>query len=606
MAAKIGSFRHSFAERSKERLLSRKGYSDFGINSSQCGEEENVKCGWFGRMSDGFVNFCNNVPQVSVKLYKMGRSDPRKAYFAGKMGLSLAIVSLLIFFKEPLKGASQYSIWAILTVVLVFEFSIGATLSKGLNRAMGTISAGGLALGIAELAVMAGRWKEVVIVGNIFIAGFLASYIKQYPPIKAYEYGFRVFLLTYWEDLHKLVAKNFKGVATSLEGVVNGYLQCVEYERVPSKILTYQASDEPMYSGYRTTIQSITQEETLLDFALWEPPHGPYKTFHYPWRSYVRVGGSLRHCAFMVMAMHGCILSEIQAPPEKRHVFANELMRVGTEGAKVLRELGSKVERMEKLSSKDILFDVHEAAEDLQHMIDQKSYLLVNYEGWGPKILGRKIEDTDNIVEKEQDNKNNVIESLGESWDADQNTGNGGGGSDPSMSRLISTDSMLKKTLTSWPSRLALFNYGNMMQSQPELEESKVYESASSLSLATFTSLLIEFVARLQNLVDEFVELSKKANFKDPMDSSDTKEARCSPHVFNKVSKHHHSQLPSKTTPSPRRLNNDRIPLFTEKKWRPKSGHSGTASPREARRGCCREKGTPISASTAQNAARIA
>ncbi|KAL6186608.1 hypothetical protein ACLB2K_042728 [Fragaria x ananassa] len=376
---------------------------------------------------------------------------------------------------------------------------------------MGTISAGGLALGIAELAVMAGRWKEVVIVGNIFIAGFLASYIKQYPPIKAYEYGFRVFLLTYcivlvsgstssfirtaiyrlifievgasiclainfciiWagEDLHKLVAKNFKGVATSLEGVVNGYLQCIEYERVPSKILTYQASDEPMYSGYRTTIQSITQEETLT---LRCGSHR--KTFHYPWRSYVRVGGSLRHCAFMVMAMHGCILSEIQAPPEKRHVFANELMRVGTEGAK------------------------------------------------GPKILGRKIEDTDNIVEKEQDNKNNVIESLGESWDADQNTGNGGGGGDPSMSRLISTDSVLKKTLTSWPSRLALFNYGNMMQPQPELEESKVYESASSLSLATFTSLLIEFVARLQNLVDEFVELSKKANFKDPMDSSDTKE----------------------------------------------------------------------------------
>lgn len=125
MAAKIGSFRHSFAERSKERLLSRKGYSDFGINNSQCSEEEIVKCGWFGRMSEGFVNFCNNVPQVSVKLYKMGSSDPRKAYFAGKMGLSLAIVSLLIFFKEPLKGASQYSIWAILTVVLVFEFSIG-------------------------------------------------------------------------------------------------------------------------------------------------------------------------------------------------------------------------------------------------------------------------------------------------------------------------------------------------------------------------------------------------------------------------------------------------------------------------------------------------
>ncbi|XVE85954.1 hypothetical protein DITRI_Ditri17bG0133400 [Diplodiscus trichospermus] len=456
------SFLRGSIHESKERLLSRKGYSEFGWNSSD-GSEDGVRCRCFRSCSDSIDKFWNGLQEISAKLYEMGRSDPRKVFFAAKMGFSLSVVSLLIFFKEPLRNASQYSIWAILTVVVVFEFSVGATLNKGFNRALGTFSAGALALGIAEVSIWAGKFEEVVIVISIFIAG-----------------------------------------------CVNGYLQCVEYERIPSKILTYQASDDPLYSGYRSAVQSSSQEESLLDFALWEPPHGPYRKFSYPWRNYIKVSGALRHCAFMIMAMHGCILSEIQALPEKRQVFASELQRVGNAGAKVLRELGDKIAKMEKLSSGDILREVHDAGEDLQLKIDENSYLLVNSESWATAPQIKEHEEPMSIIDvKDDDNK--VIKSLSDMWDFQ----NSNVGMDSRMPDLISSESMLKK---SWP-RLSFTAEALLNQ-----QESKVYESASSLSLATFASLLIEFVARLQNVVDAFQELSEKADFKEPIDQAIEKE----------------------------------------------------------------------------------
>ncbi|KAL6605796.1 hypothetical protein ACP70R_041449 [Stipagrostis hirtigluma subsp. patula] len=222
---------------------------------------------------------------AAAEVWAFARADPRKAVFAAKVGLALALISLLVFLREP-RDIVSHSVWAILTVVVVFEFSIGATLSKGFNRGLGTLSAGALALAVAELSKHLGKLEEVILIMSTFIVAFCTTLTKLHRKMKPYEYGFRVFLLTFcyvmvsgyntgkftdtatsrfiliaigaavslginigiypiWagEDLHNLVAKNFAGVAKSLEGC---------------------ASDDPLYSGYRAAVEASAQEETLV------------------------------------------------------------------------------------------------------------------------------------------------------------------------------------------------------------------------------------------------------------------------------------------------------------------------------------------------------
>ncbi|KAI7755024.1 hypothetical protein M8C21_020191 [Ambrosia artemisiifolia] len=514
----FGSLSRNVADKSRERLLFRKGYPDLGYYSESGSTIESDDASFL----DGIKKWWLNVRMHLVNAYKMGRSDPRKFKFGVKSGLAFAIVSLLTYVTEPVQLISENIIWAILTVILIFEWNVGATLSKGFNRALGTFSAGILALGIAQISVWAGQLQEVVIVFSIFLAGSISSYVKLYPSMKAYEYGFRVFMLTFcivlvsgtshfvqtavsrllliavgaavcllvniciypiWagEDLHKLVVKNFRGVATSLEGCVNKYLQHFGYERIPSKILVYQASDDPLYSGYRSAVQSTSQEDALMGFA---------------------------------------------APAELRNMFKNEIQKVGTEGAKILRELGNKVEKLEKLSPDvNLLEKVHEAAEELQMMIDQKSYHLVNSEKWAAGRQPKDFEDAERLQElKEEEIKPNVISSLSEanlkpplpSKTLERHISTLS--NHPSLVHWGSSEDMLKQQ-THWPSRLSILG-----ETILNVREVKTYESASALSLATFTSLLIEFVARLQNLVSAFEELSEKAKFSEPSNILEAKE----------------------------------------------------------------------------------
>ena len=58
-------------------------------------------------------------PKISLERWFCARLG----YKAWKMGLALTLISLLIFLKEPVKELSRNFVWAILTVVVVFNFT---------------------------------------------------------------------------------------------------------------------------------------------------------------------------------------------------------------------------------------------------------------------------------------------------------------------------------------------------------------------------------------------------------------------------------------------------------------------------------------------------
>ncbi|KAF6134193.1 hypothetical protein GIB67_013590 [Kingdonia uniflora] len=114
-----------------------------------------------------------NFPRKLWKMvWKVGRDDPRRIVHSLKIGLSLSLVSLLNLMEPLFEGIGNKAIWAVMTVVVVLKFTVGATLCKGLNRGLGTLCAGSLVLFVEYIADEVGKVFERVFIGiAVFLIG---------------------------------------------------------------------------------------------------------------------------------------------------------------------------------------------------------------------------------------------------------------------------------------------------------------------------------------------------------------------------------------------------------------------------------------------------
>ncbi|KAL6128530.1 hypothetical protein ACLB2K_071885 [Fragaria x ananassa] len=307
-----------------------------------------------------------------VEAWNLGAAEPKKVIHAMKVGLALTIVSLCYYLRSTYEGVGGNAMRAVMTVVVVFESSVGATLYKSINRVAATSLAGSLGLGVHWISYKSGEKFEPIIIGiSVFFLASAATFSRFISSVKSrFDYGAVIFILTFtlvsvsgyrvneiselafqrlftifignsfcilvsiffyptWAgaELHRLIYQNLEKLADSLDGT---------------------SMTMEMWLKTPTTIKN---QRVQAKFARWEPAHGGFNFYH-PWKQYLKIGASLRSSAYCIEALRGCMDSESQAPGIgylKKHV-SNACKTMNNSSSDILRELAITVKTMTKSS----------------------------------------------------------------------------------------------------------------------------------------------------------------------------------------------------------------------------------------------------------------
>ncbi|XP_059442055.1 aluminum-activated malate transporter 10-like [Corylus avellana] len=351
------------------------------------------------------VGLASKVWKFLLKAWDVGVDDPRKVIHCLKVGMALTVVSLFYYMRPLYDGVGGTAMWAIMTVVVVFENTVGATICKSLNRMSGTFLAGFLAVGVQWIASQSGNRFEPIIIGaSVFLLASAATFSRFIPSVKArFDYGAMIFILTFslvsisgyrvdevfnlahrrlstiiigttlciivsmlvcpiWagQELFTLIFRNMDKLADSLEGCVG------EYFKDGDDIDDSDKECHKKLQGYKCVLSSKAAEDSMANFARWEPAHGGFN-FRHPWKQYIKIGASMRSCAYCIEALNSCINSENQANEYIKKHISNNCLKVSSNSSGVIRELALTIKTMKKSSNIHFLVgDMNNAVQELQ------------------------------------------------------------------------------------------------------------------------------------------------------------------------------------------------------------------------------------------------
>ncbi|CAI0541574.1 unnamed protein product [Linum tenue] len=360
-------------------------------------------------------------------LIELARDDPRRVIHSLKVGIALSFVSVFYYYQPLYDDFGVSAMWAVMTVVVVSEFSVGATLGKGLNRGMATLLAGALGIGAHHVANQFGHAGEPFVIGFfVFMLAAVTTFVRFIPGVKArYDYGLLIFILTFsfvsvsgyrddeildvaqkrvstimigasvcvivsialfpvWagEDLHYLIALNLEKLGNFLEGITRS-ISKRNLAQDPERDFAYSARKMDAFTGfgdeyfqdqesktedlastlqdYRSILNSKNTEESLANFARWEPCHGRFQ-FRHPWKLYLQIGTLARQCAYRIEALNRYLTAEIQTPVSVRAKIKEPGTKMSRECGRALKEMSTAIKAMCQPCASDVHIEASKAA----------------------------------------------------------------------------------------------------------------------------------------------------------------------------------------------------------------------------------------------------
>ncbi|KAL2468846.1 Aluminum-activated malate transporter 10 [Forsythia ovata] len=351
------------------------------------------------------VGFMSRIWKFFEKAWSLAVREPKKAIHGLKVGMALSLVSLFYYMRPLYNGVGGNAMWAVMTVVVVFEYTVGATLCKCVNRAIGTFLAGALGLGVHWIANQSGeKFEPIVLQISVFLLAAAATFSRFIPAIKArFDYGAMIFILTFslvsvsgyrvdklfelahhrlstiaigtslciltgmlfcpvWagNELHYLITNNMEKLAASLDGCL------VEYFGIHANVNAKGEDSDKVLQGYKCVLNSKATEEVMANFAKWEPAHGRFY-FRHPWNEYLKVGAFLRKCAYCIETLNVSTNSDTEAPDILNKHFSKFCISLSSCSSDVLKELAVIMHTMTKSTKIDLMVhEMNNAVQELQ------------------------------------------------------------------------------------------------------------------------------------------------------------------------------------------------------------------------------------------------